>query len=256
MPKVLFLAFLLAHSILTFSQNSVLEPENEQKKDSLVILIIPYNPVYYLSDSDGLIAEASGKNVATIREIFRSSLDQALKKQFGENHFAHSVLTDTSVGAHEDLSLIYKSQILKYEDSPSYKKQEKKMKNVAKTSSRGFGINKSSVTADVPFLDNLYMNVSFTDPDLLSDLSAWYQNDYFIFLNQFEIRIDYTDCLDLERKIYNRHLKVHYSIYNNKGEFVSGDYVKVVFPSDRNHVNEIISRNFPALAKQLSENIY
>jgi hypothetical protein len=250
---LLFNLFFLSFS---FAQdNSVLEPGNDKnlKTDTVSILLIPYNPMYYLSDSDRQIAEASKKSVHTIRDNFRTSLDHSLKKQFSEKFIAHSVLTDTTIQADNDLKRIYNEQVLKYEESPTYKKLKKPEKKKAIKKARGIGIDESSVTTENTFMDDLFMNVTFSDPELLSELAARYENDYFLFLNQFEIQIDYTDCLDLAKKIYNRRLKVHYSIYNKNGDYVTGDYVKISFPSNTNHVNEIISRNFSHLARQLAE---
>lgn len=250
----LFLSFLYP-VFLSAQQNTVLEPADHstESKDSLSILIIPYNPQYYLSDSDRQIAEASKRSVLTIRDNFRTSLDHSLKKQFSEKYYTQSVLTDTSEQAGLDLSRIYHAQILKYEQSPSFKKEEKKSRKKSSRKEKNAGLDKATVVTDNSFLDDSFMNVTFSDSELLPELAARYENDYFIFLNQFEIRIDYNDCLDLAKKIYNRRLKVHYSVYDNTGNYITGDYVNVKFPSTTNHVDEIISRNFYHVARQLAE---
>ena len=256
--RFLYFTFILIHFVsprLFAQQNSVLEPGTitDQKKDTLKILIIPYNPEYYLSDSDRQISEASKKSVFTVRESFRMSLDQAIKQHFNDKYFIHSVLTDTSEQAAEDLKRIYGSQVLKYEESATYQKEQKKEQRRKGKQAKGIGVDHASQSTDNTLLDDQYMNVTFRDQALLPELARRYKNDYFILLNQFELRIDYNDCLDLARKIYNRKLKVHYSIYDNEGNFISGDYIKVVFPSTTNHVNEIISRNFYHIAHQLEE---
>ena len=252
----IFLLFVLLKTSLLYAQNTVLEPaENNQTKiDTISLLLIPYNPMYYLSDSDRQIAETSNKSVFVIRDNFRSSLDQVIKKRFSENHVIYSVLTDTSEQAKEDLDRIYFEQILKYEKSPSFKKQNQYAKKIIKSpNDKGLAMDKSTMPTENSLIDDQFMNVSFKDKDILPELAARYENDYFLFLNQFEIRIDYNDCLDLAHKIYNRQLKVHYSVYDRNGNFITGDYVKVLFPSNTNNVNEIISRNFPVLAGQLAE---
>ncbi|MGI8892816.1 MAG: hypothetical protein ACR2GN_05085 [Bacteroidia bacterium] len=250
-----FLAFLFT-PFLSFTQNnSVLEPAGNKyhKEDTVSILIIPYNPRYYLSDSDRQIAEASNKSVLAIRETFRMSLDNSLMKQFNAKFLTHSVLSDTTVQAEIDLKRIYNEQVLNYEQSPSYKKGKKSGRKKSEKKERGIGIDNSSIATDNSFMDDQFMNVTFSNDELLSELAARYENDYFLFLNQFEIRIDYTDCLDLSKKIYNRKLKIHYSIYDKNGRYLTGDYVKIVFPSNTNNINEIISRNFYQIARQLAE---
>lgn len=92
------------------------------------------------------------------------------------------------------------------------------------------------------------MNVVVRDPALLPDLAKKYNNDYFIFLNEVDIKTHFEDCINLALKIYQREIKVHYTIFDKKGNQVYGDVAVVQFPSNENRVDEIVKQNFPKIS--------
>ncbi len=75
------------------------------------------------------------------------------------------------------------------------------------------------------------------------------------FLNELDIKTHFEDCLDLALKIYQRELKVHYSIFDRSGKQVYGDVAVVKFPSNSNDVDEIIKSNFPGLSDHIIESV-
>jgi len=90
---------------------------------------------------------------------------------------------------------------------------------------------------------------------LLRMLSEKYGTDLFVFLNQFEIKTNYNDCLDLALKIYRRQFKVHYSIYDGNGKQLYGDVAVVDFPSNTNDTSEIIKENFQKIADAIVQHV-
>ena len=86
------------------------------------------------------------------------------------------------------------------------------------------------------------MNVELKDSTLLPYLNEVYGTELFLFINQFDINTDFESCIDLENGIYERIIKVHFSIYNQYNILMDGDYVEVRFPSNENNI--IGSRGF------------
>ena len=99
------------------------------------------------------------------------------------------------------------------------------------------------------------MNIKLSHPELLTKLSEKYGTDLFVFLNQFEMKTHYDDCLDLALKIYKRELKVHYSIFDATGKQLYGDVAVVYFPSNSNDIIEIMSRNFPKISDYIAKTV-
>ncbi len=242
------------------AQNTVLSPATEKVApiDSVRVLVIPYNPRYYLSDSDKDIADASNRSVEAIRQNFRLAIDKAvIGSLYGPattRHYSHSLLSDTTADTRHDLQRIYATTGYRYDAVP-----------VQKAANKGqFAMfRKKKLTADTPMdeatavhvdnnrIEDRYMNAVIADEDLIPYLATKYEKDVFVFITQFELRINFNDCLDLARKVYQREIKVHYSVYNHDGRQIGGNYVKVVFPSNYNNQNEIIVNYFPLLAQSL-----
>jgi hypothetical protein len=74
-------------------------------------------------------------------------------------------------------------------------------------------------------------------------------------LNEFDIKTHFEDCIDLAMKIYRRDLKIHYTIYNSKGEKLYGDVAVVHFPSNENRVDKIVDENFGKIADYVFESL-
>lgn len=274
MRKLLFNLFFILISLGAFAQNSVLAPagtENDSVKSR--VIIIPYNPLFYLSDVDRDLAAANKKDVATIRQDFRQGLDASLYLTLkAEEHDAKSLLRNSGAAIAKELPYIYANLDYRYAQpltglETQKPKKEKKSKTAVVVAGPGPGeIGGSSQMKTAGDLDNSdvliftqdkeklgYMNVSVKDSTLLPHLAQKFNADYFLFINQFELAIDHNDCIDLANKIYNREIKVHYSVFNAEGKQIKGDKVIAKIPSNEYDVEEIIRKNFPQISRQLAD---
>ncbi len=275
MRNSLLTLLLILTGLHVFAQDSVLSPASTED-DSVKsrVIIIPYNPLFYLSDVDRDLAEANKKDVATIRQDFRQGLDASLYLTLkAEEHDAKSLLRSSGALIAKELPNIYANLDYKYaqpmSDTDKEKvKKPKKSKSVA-VSGPGpgeiGGPDYGSVSKDIDNEDVLtfsqdkeklgYMNVSIKDTSLLPFLAQKFNADYFLFINQFELHINHNDCIDLANKIYNREIKVHYSVFNAEGKQIKGDKIIARFPSNEYDVNEIIRKNFPQISRQLADTL-
>jgi hypothetical protein len=274
MRRLVFNLFFILISLSAFAQTSVLSPagtENDSVRSR--VIIIPYNPIFYLSDVDRDLAAANKKDVATIRQDFRQGLDASLYLTLkAEEHDAKSLLRNSGAAIAKELPAIYANLDYHYAQpltgSENQKpKKEKKNKTPKVVAGPGPGeIGAASHGAAAGDLDNSdiviftqdkdklgYMNVSVKDSTLLPQLAQKFNADYFLFINQFELAIDHNDCIDLANKIYNREIKVHYSVFNAEGKQIKGDKVIAKIPSNEYDVEEIIRKNFPQISRQLAD---
>jgi hypothetical protein len=213
------------------------------------ILLIPYNPMMHLSDADQDIAEYSGQNQQQIRAKLRYGLTKhvsaELMKVYQVQSMASNVLTDNE----GELDMIYGS--LNYKEDTIFPVAHP-IKDTTQNKSF-FAKKKSAKVAEIH--DLKYMNIKLSHPELLQRLSEKYGTDLFLFLNQFDIVTNYSDCLDLANKIYKRQLKVHYSVFDVSGKLLYGDVAVVDFPSNSNDVDNIMEKNFPKLAEYIARTI-
>jgi hypothetical protein len=210
-------------------------------------LVLPYKPMMHLSDADHDIAKYSEMTPHEIRNELRNGLLKNLNTKLVMEYEAKIPDQDFVQQDDRDLELVYSSVAYGQDTAFPYKAEMKKdsvMRKMRDAVSTVTGVGQRS-----------YINVSFYDQQLLPDLARKYSADYFIFLNELDIKTHFDDCLDLALKIYQRELKVHYSVFDRNGKQVFGDAASVKFPSNSNFTDEIINKNFPLISDQIISSV-
>jgi len=261
LKKFFSFVFLLFAAEAAFAQDAGTTPKDSIAADTLSrykkILLIPYNPMMHLSDADPDIAEYSERNVDVVRAIFRRGILQNLSGALNDEVCSTYPLgADISKESQKELDMIYGS--LNYAMDTIYpiahpQPDSVKSKSAGQAVKSLFAKNKTPKVKEVH--DLKYMNIILTHPVILTKLAEKYNTDLFVFLNQFEIKTHYDDCLDLPLKIYRRELKVHYSVFDVSGKQLYGDVAVVNFPSNSNDINDIMMRNFPKISDLMVKTI-
>ncbi len=216
-----------------------------QQKDSVMVrkssvLLIPYKPGMHLSDSDQDIAEESQMDLGEMRLSFRNGLVKALDKKFVEVHDTKIIQTSFVRDQDNDLDHLYHALVFG-QDSTFPAKEPKKfaVKDTSLSYGKVFRKTKKSPS---------YIGVDVRDQQLLPEFSEKYNAEYFLFLNELDIKTNFDDCIDLAMKIYRRDFTVHYTIMDKNGSIIYGDAVAIHYPSNNNNVKEIVDYNFPKIA--------
>lgn len=235
-------AILVCLLLFTIRAESSL-PDSTSDSENISVLVVPYNKMMHLSDSDVDIAAGSEMNMPEMRATFRKELVKSLNQKFASvkdfNESSHDFVKDDEGGA----DYLYHS--LLYESDSIYP---------LKDPSR-FAVKDTITTKDIKKLkkESKYINVQINDQYLVADLSKKYEADYIIFLNEFDIKTHTDDCLNLALQIYRRDLKVHYSIFDKNGKQLYGDVAVAYFDSNSNDVNDISKKNFPLISEYILE---
>jgi hypothetical protein len=222
------------------------------------IMIIPHNPTTGATiDIDKKIAE---KNLNKAKE------EEAVAwNNFGlnENVAPRIVnlngkegLTDYTNQGDNDLTWIYASIDYKVEkrDKKLAVKNAMLMDNVMGkiNSSKAKDLNVSrGYESDSKHKE--FLNAIITDPNLIPHLTEKYGVKMFVFINQVEIFTNYNKYLDEENKIYERQIKLHYSVYDTKGGQILGDLAVInFFPAQNEDIDKIIMERFPVVSNFIS----
>jgi hypothetical protein len=239
-----------------FAQKEELKIEND-RVDSVIlhkVMLIPYDPLFYLSDAEQEIIQETKKEPSLIRASFRKAIDLDIKNSVQRRMKCLSILNDgDSIPSLNDaLISIYSKTGYRYdkpmpltfhpENADSVKKDKKNMLQKNAHDSR---IATQYLTANG---DAQYMNAVISKPGVLTDLYNQYGTDIFIFINQLEIKTNYKSCLDIANKIYRREVMVHFSIFDKNGKQLAGTYSMSFFPSDSNNAYDIMKNCFPDIA--------
>lgn len=234
---------------------SVLGPKTRKR-----VLIIPFDPYLYFSDADDEIAHNSRLHRTEVRQMFRKRLDALVDPPGYETIHLLGGLFKDSIG---ELNKIYKSVSYNYQDildngrevDEQFNKENQRqltlrdkmnsLKDPVAASKNVFG-NKE---------DDRYFGVKIKDPRFYDYFNAKYDLDYYVFINQFEVKTNYAHCLDRAAQNYERSFVVHYSIFNRNGDQLTGNRLKVYYESNSNNIDKIIKDNIPKVARQIMNHL-
>ncbi|MGE0560187.1 MAG: hypothetical protein AB7O47_00080 [Flavobacteriales bacterium] len=260
--RTLFFVAILSISFKSFSQETTTGnafPSAETNKGS--VLIIPFEPRLYISDIDNQIAVKNEMNYQDIKAKFRAALDQNLFITLKPYFSPLSFYTLQEEEARMELSYIYNSIGYKYEVLPIEEEEEtkgKKLLNKFKKKEKEeeyaeAGINNGQIVSQVDNREK-YMKTVISNDELLPTLNKKYQAQYYIFINELDIKRGLESQYVNSSKVEDRTIKVHYTIFNNKEEVSSGAII-TTFDGNENDINKIIKSQFGVIAQKIVNKI-
>lgn len=230
------------------------------------ILVVPFDPYLYFSDADDEIAAKSNMQRTKVREVFRRRLNTLL---IAPGYETIHLLGGKNNDSLTDLNKIYSSVSYNYQatltnpnsiesqtaqssaaTSTNTKKSGGWIKNSVGTIT-GNGNNDVPTQYSTPADNGKYFGVAVRNPDFFKYFNEKYSIDYYIFINQFEVKTNYQNCLDRAALNYERTFIVHYSIFDANGKQIAGDKFKVHYNSNNCYVYQIVSDNVPKMAQKI-----
>lgn len=220
------------------------------------ILVIPFDPYLYFSDADDEIAAKSNIQRTKVREVFRRRLNTLLTHHGYETiHLLGGRVKDSI----SDLNKIYSSVTYAYQASinnpNSMEAQQSQVQqttgNTGKKNNIIKNITGQNTSYQTPEDNGKYFGVMVRNPDFFTYFNTKYGVDYYVFINQFEVKTNYQNCLDRAALNYERTFTVHYSIFDSTGKQIAGDKFKVHYNSNNCYVYQIVSDNIPKIAQKI-----
>ena len=240
--KYNLLFLFIANCAVSFSQEGTRTTNSEPTSSRGKIMIIPFEPKLYMSDIDQKINHETKWDFETIRENFRHQLDAQLKLKFQSISPVVSFYSD-SAKMWKDLEYTYKSTNIAYDlvEKPTEATAINKKQN---------GIKNGEIAVEMNN-DIKFMNTKITNKELLSYLSKKYAADYFIFINELDIKND-MNSYDIAQDIYQREIAVHYSILDKTGKTISAGIATSRFSSKENAPKKIVAQNFSSVSTYIT----
>ncbi|MDF2457418.1 MAG: mltD [Cytophagaceae bacterium] len=224
--------------------------------DRKQVLVIPFDPYLYFSDADDEIAARSNMPRNKIREVFRRRMNALLN---AEGYETIHLIGGRSKDSISDLNKIYGSVTYNYQQSitnPASRYVAQKEVAVSKNKS-WITKQKDKVTGtedakyELPQDNSKYFGVIVRNPDFYNYFSAKYSIDYYIFINQFEVKTNYENCLDRAALNYERTFTTHFSIFDANGKQIAGNSFKTHYNSNGNYIYQIVSDNIPKITERI-----
>jgi LysM repeat protein len=239
------------------SEKTIAEtPENEpivaidyeNKKKNL--LVIPFDPYLYFSDADDEIASVSKMQRTKVRQAFRRRLNALLEpKGYETIHLLGGKAKDSIT----DLNKIYSSVNYSYQDlliNPNKRVDNEADKTASKGKKEIVNLGDNSRAAQAQDAKK-YFGVRINNPDFFTFFNNKYRIDYYLFINQFEVKTNFENCLDRATMNYERGFTIHYSIFDKNGKQIAGNRIYIDYNSNTNSISKILADNMQRAADKI-----
>lgn len=260
--KVFIATLLIAFSLIGHAQHSTLRFTNEPiNLNNQSLLLVPFESVMYLSDVNRDLAIANNLTSQQILERFTSALDQSILYTFQEKCNVSSFYLLDDDESVNDLKYIFEHRKLEYElvsktiEQTKTEKLKSKFKKKEDDSYQRGRIEGGQIITKRDDRER-YMKALITDQMVLDSMSQKFSNKFFLFVNELDIRNNYTDAISMQQMKYNREIKIHYTLYHKNGEILSTGISRTEFPSTENDINVIIKSYFPILAQYIFDDLF
>ena len=251
MPKyiTLLFIFLLFHTFQVKGQS--VTPPRDTVKAYNKVLIIPFEQNRYLCGIQKNFAESSNKSHSEIVNYFRYGLISEIQNEFLYHHRTLSLLHNAD--SVKDLYKTYSSINYIFTALPE-PLEDIKPKNNKNKSKKSTIIDEGQIKSNRVIIPK-YARVNLLKPEILGYLNQKYGSDLFLFITELDIENDISDPIAFINNDYQRFIKVHYCLLDNKGIYLSEGVVKVNFPNTLNDMYLLKKEYFPVLAKLLAKEL-
>jgi LysM repeat protein len=246
-------------SIKLHNSVSYLDDRDDLINGTRRVLVVPFDPYMYFSDADEEIANRSKMPRNRIREVFRRRLNVLIDPKGYEPIYLLGASEKDSL---QDLQRIYQSVSYNYQDivySNGLRQKEGAGSNGIEVGAppqkswferqKGKFVSVQNNTKPKSAKDqSKYFGAKINDPKVIDYFNHKYGIDYYIFVNQFEVKTNYEHCLDRAAQDYERNFITHFSIFNGEGKLIAGNKVKIFYNSNSNSIFQIVNDNMQKIA--------
>jgi len=262
--------FFIIYSASIFSQESEVNPFEIYTQDkNHKVLIVPFESKMYVSSLDAEIAKNTGMDYFEIREKLRFGISNQILLAINKKIPAVSMIHhDDSLIS--DLNYVYNSIGYKYTLVPDEADEVDEPENLSdQVKSKITSLINKSSKSSVPkekkeyeggkiyngevYTTNHYaerfMNTSIHNTTLLDVLNKKYRSDLYIFINELNIGKPVSSLENTGQ--YFRKIKVHYTVFNQKGKEMEAGASSIQMPHYINDIDKVIRNYFSILARDL-----
>lgn len=217
-------------------------------------MLIPLEPEMIFNDSETEMMKENKTKISEIRFKFQQAINDNIQAQIidGKGLQTHSLFNDTSKQAAIDLKKLYANLNYGKSENPEFNNQKKKPffikikeKINKKIDDDTANTEEIGIVKDKP--SENYINVTFRNNKILQEMNDKYNTDYFVFINQLELKTNYESCLDRSINLFKRDYDLHYSVYDATGKQVAGGISSIHVNKSSNDLNDIIQKYIPKL---------
>jgi Fe-S cluster assembly scaffold protein SufB len=236
MLRNIIFSVLLLVSFTAFAQN------DSTQMSSKKILLVPYPSMMYFSDADADFARFNKTDEHKVRTQMRVLLEKNVHQQLLARFDAVSLMNANSLNGEEELKRIYAATRFYTSDvigakkgvfgSNLFRKKEKK---------QTFYVSDSSTIVG-----------EMQDQNLYKELHKKFNNDYVLYITQFEVITSNKNTIEWVKQDYTRQYVIHYNLWDNTGKLVLAETLTLQAGGE-NQLKDISEKYMALIAERLKQ---
>lgn len=249
---------MIKHLLFVFLLCVTVSASAQEKKDSIPyrrILLLPFEPQYYLSDAEQDLMAANHETPDDYRRIMRQRLDLKIQAELESLIPVVSLLNDTTAAARNDMNKYYGRSEFVYAQPFGTRSANNSLKDKTKKTKE----QQTDPQASPHYLtvrgNEQFMNNAIRDTVVLREIASHAKADLILAINQLEIRTNYNTCLDIANRVYQRELLISYTLLKPDGKALQGNVAVAYFPSNSNRIKDITEKSFPDIGKFIRKQV-
>lgn len=225
------------------------------------VMIIPFEPDWYVCGVQPYLAAASGKTHNEIVDFFRRSVALELQNQFLYLYNTASLIHHSDTN--KDIFKAYDAIKYKFIIAPPEEVEEESRLDLAKSflkaKPRSDKYKRGSVEGgnivSEKNTEQKIATVVVKNVETIKYLSEKYKTDLFVYITEMDIQNDISDQNAFINNEYERYLRLHFSMVDKEGKVLKSGMVYIKFPNTVNDINVIRSEYLPLVAKKLTNEL-
>lgn len=271
MKKIIFSFLVLFCSLSNLYSQEFLDFNNsnfQQKR----ILLVPFDPRIYINDATAIMLKNRKSSHDELMQYFRYQFNLQLHNALMDSCTVVSLFTDNTRVDQEDINNIYSlisyELVLAMQNAPEVKEKQNKKgsfekkredkqkdKRLEETKEYNTKIQNGELVNKRQTTQDMSLNIVFHQPEALEEIAIRRDVNLFLFINQFEITGNYGDPYLSGNSKAERNLKVHFSLYNKKGQMVHTSFAITKLPFNLDDKQIVVDLYFPEVIRQIIHNI-
>ena len=221
------------------------------------VLVVPFGERMFYNEATSVMLKVSGLSYSEMINYFESSLVSEIQKQGGRGFISCAGAVTT--GEHSDLKTEVRS-LLDFYLAPVNGSKKKKISLFGRPSSKleskkeKVDIEKGETVSLIGDNKTSYIASKVNSKRDFAKLAKDAGVDKVLVINEFDIKEDMSSPYNNGNE-HLRQIQVHYTVFDAKGNPLSGGVAVENFSSAENNIKEVVKLHFPNLAKQIVRKI-
>jgi hypothetical protein len=247
----LVLVFLLLSNFIKAQQTTINKKNSDafdrNTIDKNKVMLIPFEPKLYMSEIDYKICSETKLSAKDVKHQFRDGINEQIGLAFKSDKISSVDLMSDTAKFKKELYSIYSNLSYEYQKVPNQENYQPPKKEKDKKE-----INKGQIVVETN-TDERFMNAKVTNAKLIPLLGAKYKCNYFVFINQLDIKASGNSMPgQISTGVENRKIIVHYTVFSLDAKEINSGIAEEEFSTTLNSPKKIIDKHFNKVAQLIS----